>query len=68
MQMRTPSMNHLKRHIYENLRNQFAESKNSAGSDGGYNGGGSSRPAAPASAGDGFMNIPDGIDEELPFN
>ena len=30
------------------------------------------RPAAPApsqaSAGDGFMNIPDGIDEELPFN
>ena len=47
---------------------EFAESKNSAGSDGGYNGGGSSRPAAPASAGDGFMNIPDGIDEELPFN
>ena len=46
---------------------EFAESKNSAGSDGGYNGGGSSRPA-PASAGDGFMNIPDGIDEELPFN
>ncbi len=31
-----------------------------------------SRPSAPApsqaSAGDGFMNIPDGIDEELPFN
>ena len=26
-------------------------------------------PAAPASdMGDGFMNIPDGIDEELPFN
>ena len=47
---------------------EFAESKNSAGSDGGYNGGGSSRPAAPAAAGDGFMNIPDGIDEELPFN
>ena len=46
---------------------EFAESKNSAGSDGGYTGGGSSRPA-PASAGDGFMNIPDGIDEELPFN
>ncbi|MCI6713579.1 MAG: single-stranded DNA-binding protein, partial [Lachnospiraceae bacterium] len=22
----------------------------------------------PAAAGDGFMNIPDGIDEELPFN
>ena len=47
---------------------EFAESKNSAGSDGGYNGGGSSRSAVPASAGDGFMNIPDGIDEELPFN
>ena len=46
---------------------EFAESKNSAGGDGGYTGGGSSRPA-PASAGDGFMNIPDGIDEELPFN
>ena len=46
---------------------EFAGSKNSAGSDGGYTGGGSSRPA-PASAGDGFMNIPDGIDEELPFN
>ena len=26
-----------------------------------------SRPA-PSAAGDGFMNIPDGIDEELPFN
>ena len=46
---------------------EFAESKNSSGGDAGYTGGGSSRPA-PASAGDGFMNIPDGIDEELPFN
>ena len=46
---------------------EFAESKSSSGGDGGYTGGGSSRPA-PASAGDGFMNIPDGIDEELPFN
>ena len=46
---------------------EFAESKNSSGGDTGYTGGGSSRPA-PASAGDGFMNIPDGIDEELPFN
>lgn len=45
---------------------EFAESKNSnSGSDGGY--AGSSRPA-PSGAGDGFMNIPDGIDEELPFN
>lgn len=61
---------------------EFAESKNSAGgNDGGYNNAGfgnsgydnsgygsaSARPQ-PAAAGDGFMNIPDGIDEELPFN
>lgn len=56
---------------------EFAESKNSAGNnDGGYNNAGfgnsgysntSSRPQ-PAATGDGFMNIPDGIDEELPFN
>ena len=26
------------------------------------------RPAPSSNAGDGFMNIPDGIDEELPFN
>ena len=46
---------------------EFAESKNSnSGSDGGYTG--NSRPVAPSGAGDGFMNIPDGIDEELPFN
>lgn len=48
---------------------EFAESKNSnSGSDGAYAGNtGNSRPA-PMGAGDGFMNIPDGIDEELPFN
>ena len=46
---------------------EFAESKNSAGSEGGFTG--ASRPApAPTGAVDGFMNIPDGIDEELPFN
>ena len=45
---------------------EFAESKNSSSGDGGYVGGGS-RPE-PSAAGDGFMNIPDGIDEELPFN
>ena len=46
---------------------EFAESKNSAGSadNSGFTPAG--RPA-PAAAGDGFMNIPDGIDEELPFN
>lgn len=50
--------------VVENI--EFAESKNSSGS------GGSTNQPAPAlsssSAGDGFMNIPDGIDEELPFN
>lgn len=58
---------------------EFAESK--AASDhyqggnnfGGGFGGSSSAPAAPMGGGssasaDGFMNIPDGIDEELPFN
>lgn len=47
---------------------EFAESKNSsAAADGGFVP--ARRPApAPAAAGDGFMNIPDGIDEELPFN
>ena len=50
---------------------EFAESKNAAGNaDGGFNGGNTyNRPTpAPSGAGDGFMNIPDGIDEELPFN
>ena len=54
---------------------EFAESKNASGggNDGGYNNGGgfsggSSNAPAPSGAGDGFMNIPDGIDEELPFN
>ena len=48
---------------------EFAESKNaSAGSsEGGYTSGNFNRPS-PSCAGDGFMNIPDGIDEELPFN
>ncbi len=50
---------------------EFAESKNSAGTDGGFAGNsnfsGGGRPE-PMAAGDGFMNIPDGIDEELPFN
>ncbi len=55
---------------------EFAESK-AAASENGANfssapAPAASRPAAPApaeaSAGDGFMNIPDGIDEELPFN
>ena len=45
---------------------EFAESKNASSGDGGFASVGS-RPE-PVAAGDGFMNIPDGIDEELPFN
>lgn len=44
--------------------NEFAESK-SASERSQQSDNGSSMPAA---SGDGFMNIPDGIDEELPFN
>ena len=46
---------------------EFAESKNSSGNDGGF-AGTANRAPEPMGAGDGFMNIPDGIDEELPFN
>ena len=44
---------------------EFAESKN-AQSESGFQS--ASRPQPSAAIGDGFMNIPDGIDEELPFN
>ena len=49
---------------------EFAESKNaSAGNTGNSGFGGNANPVpAASSAGDGFMNIPDGVDEELPFN
>ena len=47
---------------------EFAESKNAqGGGDSSYSYQAPQRPA-PSAAGDGFMNIPDGIDEELPFN
>ncbi|MBR1854390.1 MAG: single-stranded DNA-binding protein [Lachnospiraceae bacterium] len=61
---------------------EFAESKNaSQNGDGGYNGGNGGnggysggnggfsggQTQGGSGAGDGFMNIPDGIDEELPF-
>ena len=46
---------------------EFAESKNASGNEGGFTGGNYNRPVS-GGAGDGFMNIPDGIDEELPFN
>ena len=48
---------------------EFAESK--AASDNYQQSAGfapAGRPAPSAAVGDGFMNIPDGIDEELPFN
>ncbi len=45
---------------------EFCESKNASAENGGF------VPAAkqetPAEVDDGFMNIPDGIDETLPFN
>lgn len=45
---------------------EFAESKNSASDGGSYS---SSRPEPTSAAGDGFMNIPDGVEDEgLPFN
>lgn len=44
---------------------EFAESKNTSGNN---NGGGNAGSVQNNSAGDGFMNIPDGIGEELPFN
>ena len=48
--------------VCENV--EFAESKSGSSSQNGDNGN-----FAPSSdMGDGFMNIPDGIDEELPFN
>lgn len=48
---------------------EFAESKGNNG-DSGFQGGNHRefRPEPSSAMGDGFMNIPDGIDEELPFN
>ena len=46
---------------------EFAESKNSSQGNVGGGFAPADRPS-PSDAGDGFMNIPDGIDEELPFN
>ena len=56
---------------------EFAESKNNASNGGNFDYSANSAPApasapsndpTPAAAGDGFMNIPEGIEEELPFN
>ena len=48
---------------------EFAESKAAAANNGGggYQQAAPSRPEPTEPAGDGFMNIPDVIDEELPF-
>ena len=47
---------------------EFAESKAaSANNAGGYQQAAPSRPEPTQAAGDGFMNIPDAIEEELPF-
>ncbi|MCI8281340.1 MAG: single-stranded DNA-binding protein [Lachnospiraceae bacterium] len=49
---------------------EFAESKAASDNYSQQNSGFApmDRPAPSAAVGDGFMNIPDGIDEELPFN
>ena len=44
---------------------EFAESKNASGESGAAP---ARMPESATAAGDGFMNIPEGIDEELPFN
>lgn len=46
---------------------EFAESKAASNENAGFVPA-DNRPSPSAAAGDGFMNIPDGIDEELPFN
>ena len=47
---------------------EFAESKASSDQSAAAFGGRPSMAAPIAPAGDGFMNIPDGLDEELPFS
>lgn len=47
---------------------EFAESKAVSDANAGGFQAVAPSPAPSAPAGDGFMNIPDGIDEELPFN
>ena len=47
---------------------EFAESKAASSGNGTAGNGGNGQAGSAAGAGDGFMQIPDGIDEELPFN
>lgn len=46
---------------------EFAESKNASSAGGTDFSGNSSRPTPSAASGDGFMSIPEGIEDELPF-
>ena len=47
---------------------EFAESKNTQGGGNGNYSDQASQRTASSAVGDGFMNLPEGIDEELPFN
>lgn len=47
---------------------EFAESKSSGDNGAAYYPPKQTPPPAPADGADGFMNIPDGIEEELPFS
>ena len=47
---------------------EFAESKATGASNNNFQASPSPSPAPSTDIGDGFMNIPDGIDEELPFS
>ena len=47
---------------------EFAESKNASAGNANAAPAGNNNGSSSAGSGDGFMNIPDGIDEELPFN
>ena len=46
---------------------EFAESKNASGNDGGYQPMGRPEPASAGLVNDGFMSIPEGIEDDLPF-
>ncbi len=49
-------------------RHEFVESKGASGGSDSYSAPSAGPDTSSADSGDGFMNIPDGIDEELPFN
>lgn len=47
---------------------EFAESKNAQGGGDSYGDAAGAAPEPTGDIGDGFMNIPEGIEQELPFN